>query len=98
MENTVGTFTYIEGERKKTQIDQFINTLFDKQSYEVQNVASEEVLQSISGREILRRIMEAIKEDFTIVTEEYHIDKSYRDTYYMYFSNIFLPFEQIVIY
>ena len=87
MKNTIGTFTYIEGERKETQIDQFIDTLFDKQSYEVQNVASEEVLQSISGRKILRRIMETIKEDFTIVTEEYHIDKSYRDSYYMYFSN-----------
>ncbi len=87
MKNTVATFTHIEGVGKEGKIEQFINVLFDEHPYEVQSVASEEVLQSISGRQILRKIMESIEEDFTIVVEEYHIDKSYRDTYYMYFSN-----------
>ena len=87
MKNMIATFTHIEGDEKEVQIERFITELFNEHPYEVQSVASEEVLRSISGQQILRRIMEAIKEDFTIVSEEYHIDKSYRDTYYMYFSN-----------
>ena len=87
MNNTIATFTHIEGDEKKEQIEQFINRLFNEHLYEVQSVASEEVLRSISGQQIIRRIMESIEDDFTVVAEEYHIDKSYRDTYYMYFSN-----------
>lgn len=87
MENTIATFTHIESNKKVEQIEQFINNLFSGHPYEVQSVASEELLQSISGQQMLRRIMETIKDDFTIIAEEYHIDKSYRDSYYMYFSN-----------
>lgn len=87
MNNTIATFTHIEGDEKKEQIEQFINRLFNEHLYEVQSVASEEVLRSISGQQIIRRIMESIEDDFTVVAEEYHMDKSYRDTYYMYFSN-----------
>lgn len=87
MENSILTFTHIEGNDKKKRKEQFIKELFCSHPYETQSVASEEIFQSISGQQILRKIMNAIPFDFTIITEEYHIDKSYRDSYYMYFSN-----------
>ena len=87
MKNTLLTFTHIEGSNKKEKIEQFIKTLFSSNSYEVQSVANEEIFQSISGQQIIRKIMETIPDNFTIVTEEYHIDKNYRDSYYLYFSN-----------
>lgn len=87
MENSILTFTHIEGNDKEKRKEQFIKELFCSHPYETQSVASEEIFQSISGQQILRKIMNAIPFDFTIITEEYHIDKSYRDSYYMYFSN-----------
>lgn len=87
MENAILTFTHIEGNDKKERKEQFIKELFCSHPYEIQSGAAEEIFQSISGQQILRRIMNAIPQDFTIITEQYHIDKSYRDSYYMYFSN-----------
>lgn len=87
MENSILTFTHIEGNDKEKRKEQFIKELFCSHPYDTQSVASEEIFQSISGQQILRKIMNAIPFDFTIITEEYHIDKSYRDSYYMYFSN-----------
>lgn len=87
MENTIQTFTHIEGDDKEEKIEYFIKELFCNHPYEVQNAASEEIFQSISGQQMLRRIMKTIPCDFTVITEQYHIDKSYRDSYYMYFSN-----------
>ena len=87
MKNTIATFTHIGGNKKSEKIEQFINNLFSAHPYEVQGVASEELLNSKSGQQMLREIMESIEEDFTIIIEEYHIDKSYRDSYYLYFSN-----------
>ena len=87
MEITISTFTHIEVNNKEKETEQFIKELFCGHPYEMQSVASEEILQSISGQQMLRKIMNAIPYDFTVITEEYHIDKGYRDSYYMYFSN-----------
>lgn len=35
----------------------------------------------------LQMILKALPKPYTIIQETYHIDKSFRDTYYMYFSN-----------
>lgn len=40
-----------------------------------------------SAKEFLKILMERLSLPYTIIQEKYHIDKSYRDTYYMYFSN-----------
>ena len=76
MENTIPTFTHIEGKDKEEKIESFIKELFYNHPYEVQNVASEEIFRSISGQQMLRRIMKAIPCDFTVITEIYHIEKS----------------------
>lgn len=40
-----------------------------------------------SGMAELQMILKALPKPYTIIQETYHIDKSFRDTYYMYFSN-----------
>lgn len=39
------------------------------------------------GKNFLKKFLRELPKPITIVQELYHIDKSYRDTYYMYFSN-----------
>ena len=41
----------------------------------------------ISGKEFLRNFLLKLPKPITVVQEGYHIDRSFRDTYYMYFSN-----------
>lgn len=85
--NIVQSFVFIEDKYKKNQIEEFINNLFKEKKSDVQLVGNEEIFQSISGEKLIRKIMECIKGDFTVVIENYHIDKVFRDSYYMYFSN-----------
>lgn len=40
-----------------------------------------------SGREFLKNFLLKLPKPITVIQEGYHIDRSYRDTYYMYFSN-----------
>lgn len=40
-----------------------------------------------SGKDFLTKFLLSLPRPFTIVQENYHIDRSFRDTYYMYFSN-----------
>ena len=42
---------------------------------------------AISGKDFLIRFLMNLPKPITIVQEVYHIDRSFRDTYYMYFSN-----------
>lgn len=57
----------------------FLYTLFDDDSTEVIN--------AIKGLSELKGILRCFPRPFTIVQEFYHIDRSFRDSYYTYFSN-----------
>lgn len=39
------------------------------------------------GKTFLKQILKRFPKPLTVVKENYHIDRSFRDTYYMYFSN-----------
>jgi hypothetical protein len=81
-------FTNIKSDNRTQQIEEFIDELFTNLPYDVASISNAvELPHSISGKQFVRRIMESISGDFTIIYEDYHIDKSYRDSYYMYFSN-----------
>lgn len=41
----------------------------------------------VSGRKCLIDFLKKLPKPLTVVQEGYHIDPSFRDTYYMYFSN-----------
>lgn len=41
----------------------------------------------ISGKEFLKKFLSDLPKPVTVIQEGYHIDPSFRDTYYMYFSN-----------
>lgn len=41
----------------------------------------------ISGKQFLAQFLKKLPKSITVVQEGYHIDRSFRDTYYMYFSN-----------
>ena len=41
----------------------------------------------ISGKRFLAQFLKKLPKPITVVQEGYHIDRSFRDTYYMYFSN-----------
>ena len=41
----------------------------------------------VLGKKFLKEFLKKLPKPITIVQEMYHIDRSYRDTYYMYFSN-----------
>lgn len=41
----------------------------------------------ISGKQFLAQFLKNLPKPITVVQEGYHIDRSFRDTYYMYFSN-----------
>lgn len=41
----------------------------------------------VLGKQFLKDFLKKLPKPLTIVQEMYHIDRSYRDTYYMYFSN-----------
>ena len=41
----------------------------------------------ICGKQFLAQFLKKLPKPITVVQEGYHIDRSFRDTYYMYFSN-----------
>lgn len=41
----------------------------------------------VSGKDFLKNFLISLPKPVTVVQEGYHIDRSFRDTYYMYFSN-----------
>lgn len=43
--------------------------------------------EAVHGKTFMKMLLNRLPKPFTVVHENYHIDKSYRDTYYMYFSS-----------
>ena len=77
-------FVVVTSQNKETVIPQFCNELFkynlSEQGTEMQNGLYE-------YEEELELLLNKFPTPFTIVQEFYHIDRSFRDSYYMYFSN-----------
>ena len=73
-------FIHITNEDDDTVIDDFLEALFGKSS-----VAEEYGV--VHGKRFMKMLLDKLPKPFTIVHENYHIDRSYRDTYYMYFSS-----------
>ena len=73
-------FIHIKDENVKEVVPELLDALFGKLSVEGEN-------DSVPGQKFMEKLFERLPKPFTIVHENYHIDSSYRDTYYMYFSN-----------
>lgn len=74
-------FTIIKDENYEDVIPSFCESIFRDSLYETSSdVMSDYMLD-------LRNLLKQLPRPFTIVQEFYHIDSSYRDTYYTYFSN-----------
>lgn len=56
------------------RVDEVANLTDDNEAY-------------VSGKQFLMRLLKKLPKPLTVVQEGYHIDRSFRDTYYMYFSN-----------
>lgn len=61
--------------------------LYETEQREDTDLLKENYSESISGMKFLNDFLKSLPKPITVVQEIYHIDKSYRDTYYMYFSN-----------
>lgn len=73
-------------------INSFLDALFqDKKNVVLesgeQNIAIEKDNRLKNGKGFLNLLLRKLPRPYTIVQEPFHIDRSYRDTYYMYFSN-----------
>lgn len=68
-------------------IEEFCKAIFLKTSISDEEEPDEDDKGVVSGIAELEIILKALPKPYTIIQETYHIDKSFRDTYYMYFSN-----------
>ena len=73
--------TIIRDEDYENVISSFCESVFVNSLYET---SSEDVCEYMLD---LNNLLKQLPRPFTIVQEFYHIDSSYRDTYYTYFSN-----------
>ena len=59
----------------------------DNKSLEASDSLEDKNTTYIAGKEFLIDFIRKLPKPITIIQEDYHIDRSFRDTYYMYFSN-----------
>lgn len=71
----------------KTAIEELIKNNFSKTQYNRSSEESESIVSTITGPDFIRQLVKHINDDMTITIEEFHIDRFFRDSYYMYFSN-----------
>lgn len=75
-------FVTVTEENKNLVISDFCKAIF---KYNLSEAGVDE--QNELYEEDLRELLDSFPRPYTIVQEFYHIDKSYRDTYYTYYSN-----------
>ncbi len=80
------TFIYIKNGDLKTT-EQLLAKLFSKTQYDKNLKNNENASNSLTGAYFVKKVIDKVDGDLTILLESYHIDKFYRDCYYMYFSN-----------
>lgn len=71
---------HITSENFEEAVHNFLEALFGKAGENGED-------EAVHGKTFMKLLLERLPVPFTIVHENYHIDKSYRDTYYMYFSS-----------
>lgn len=78
-------FIVVSEEDAASVITEFCKAIF----LETSNSCEEDEANGESGQgmTVLKALLKTLPKPYTIIQEEYHIDKSFRDTYYMYFSN-----------
>ncbi|MCM1126795.1 MAG: hypothetical protein NC429_10010 [Lachnospiraceae bacterium] len=70
----------ITEDNEREMVSALLNALFGRLSVEGEN-------DSVPGQKFMEKLLKRLPKPYTVVHENYHIDSSYRDTYYMYFSN-----------
>lgn len=94
-------FIVITNDNQQTVIDKFCDSVFinnltdnEEEFFEMLHkssgdIDSEETERDtlVWGKRFLKDFLKRLPKPITIVQEMYYIDRSYRDTYYMYFSN-----------
>lgn len=80
-------FIVVPDESGISVIKEFCETFFSNRSETDRGEPERNRHEAVSGMAELETILQALPRPYTIIQETYHIDKSYRDTYYMYFSN-----------
>lgn len=73
--------TIIKDENYEDVISNFCKSIFRDSLYETSSEVEWEYMLDLSD------LLKKLPRPFTIIQEFYHIDSSYRDTYYTYFSN-----------
>jgi hypothetical protein len=84
----IQTYTYIPENNKEKKTNEFIKRLWPEYDDTIDGIfCPESYLKSITGKQFLKYLLNVIDINYTIICEEYHVDKCYRDAYYLYFSN-----------
>lgn len=101
LEYSENPFVIITESNQKIVIDKycdavFVNDLTDNEEellemiHETKSDADNKEVDHdkiVLGKKFLKKFLWNLPKPITIIQEMYHIDRSYRDTYYMYFSN-----------
>ena len=82
-------FTVVEGTGGDEIIEGICESVFDRSLFGEGTDDFRE--EEISGREQLEAFLKKLDMPFTIVYEGYYIDRFFRDSFYMYFSNQHFP-------
>ena len=77
-------FTIITDENYEEIVPDFCKSIFKNSVFESSNTRNDVIDNYMLD---LNKLLKQLPRPYTIVQEFYHIDPSFRDTYYTYFSN-----------
>lgn len=77
-------FTIITDENYEEMVSDFCEAIFKNSVFEASNTSNDVIDTYMLD---VNKLLKQLPRPYTIVQEFYHIDRSFRDTYYTYFSN-----------
>ena len=77
-------FTIISDDNYEKTVSDFSKAIFKNSVFETSNTSNDVIDNYMLD---LNKLLKQLPRPYTIVQEFYHIDPSFRDTYYTYFSN-----------
>jgi hypothetical protein len=80
------SFVYIK-RGDNTAKEQLFTSLFSEIQFDKENEITSSNSDSLTGVLFINKLINKIDSDITVIIENFHIDRFYRDCYYMYFSN-----------
>ena len=86
MSKEIPIFTYIGRQDGEEKLESYIDMCLGAHGAGATGV-SKNPGRGIDAECFIKKVANAIPGDFTIVTEPHHVDKGFRDTYYMYFAS-----------